>query len=71
MGIYTHKWLSHSLKVLDRIPEEYRATQMSLDSDRSLPVITLGVLWHANDDVFILLSHRIMKGYALQLNEAF
>jgi len=55
-GMHTHKWLSNSLKVLEAIPQQYRATEMSLDSDKSLPVKTLGVLWLANDDVFTFKS---------------
>jgi len=55
-GMHTHKWMLNSLKVLEAIPQQYRATEMSLDSDKSLPVKTLGILWLANDDVFTFKS---------------
>ena len=55
-GMHTHKWLSNSPKVLESISTQCRASEMNLDSDKSLPVKTLGVLWLANDDVFTFKS---------------
>ena len=43
-GIHTHKWLSNSPKVLESIPTQCRASEMNLDSDKSLPVKTLSIL---------------------------
>ena len=50
-NVQTHKWLSNSLKVLENIPPQYRATEVNFD-DKVSPVKTLGVLWLATDDVF-------------------
>ena len=49
----THKWLSNSLKVLENIPPQYRATEVNLDGDGVSPEKTLGILWLATDDVAI------------------
>ena len=60
-GMHTHKWLSNYLKVLESISTQCRASEMNLDSDKSLPVKTLGVLWLATDDVFTFKS-QVWKG---------
>jgi len=67
VGMHTHKWLLNSLKVLEAIPQQYRATEMN---DKSLPVnhwVFYGLLMM----MYLLLSHRPVKGYSLQPNEVF
>ena len=39
----THKWLSNSLKVLENIPSQYRASEVNFDDKEVLPVKSLGV----------------------------
>ena len=60
--IQTHKWLSNSLKVLENIPPQYRATEVNFD-DKVSPVKTLGVLWHATDDVFTFKSYCVVEKF--------
>ena len=60
-GMQTHKWLSNSLKVLENIPPQYRAPEVSLDGDEISAVKTLGVLWLATDDVFTFKSDVLEK----------
>ena len=50
--MHTHKWLFNSLKVLENIPSQCRASEANFDRDKVSPVKTLGVLWLAIDDVF-------------------
>ena len=57
----THKWLSNSLKVLENIPPQYRASEVSLDGDEISAVKTLGVLWLATNDVFTFKSDVLKK----------
>lgn len=50
---YPHKWLSNSVKVLEHIPVQKRATNVQLDQSNHLPgVKTLGLQWLSNEDVF-------------------
>ena len=58
----THKWLSSSLKVLENIPPQYRATEVNFD-DKVSPVKTLGVLWLATDDVFTFKSYCVVEKF--------
>ena len=58
----THKWLSNSLKVLENIPPQYRATEVNFD-DKVSPVKTLGVLWLATDDVFTFKSYCVVEKF--------
>ena len=58
----THKWLSNSLKVLENIPPQYRATEVNFD-DKVSPVKILGVLWHATDDVFTFKSYCVVEKF--------
>ena len=51
---------SNSLKVLENIPPQYRATEVNFDDEVS-PVKTLGVLWLATDDVFTFKSYRVVE----------
>ena len=37
-GMQTHKWLSNSLKVLENIPSQYRASEVNFDDKEVLPV---------------------------------
>ena len=60
-GMQTHKWLSNSLKVLENIPPQHRASEVSLDGDEISAVKTLGVLWLATDDVFTFESDVLEK----------
>ena len=57
----THKWLSNLLKVLENIPPQYRASEVSLDGDEISAVKTLGVLWLATDNVFTFKVRCIRK----------
>ena len=60
-GMQTHKWLSNSLKVLENIPPQYRATEVNFDGEVS-PVKTLGVLWLATD-VFTSKSYCVVEKF--------
>ena len=60
----THKWLSNSLKVLEYIPPQYRATEVNFDDDDEVsPVKTLGVLWLATDDVFTFKPYCVVEKF--------
>jgi hypothetical protein len=51
--MYPHKWLSNSVAVLEHIPEEKQATNVSLDKPSDLPTVkTLGLQWLADEDSF-------------------
>ena len=58
----THKWLSNSLKELEIIPPQYRATEVNFDGKVS-PVKTLGVLWLPTDDVFTFKSYCVVEKF--------
>ena len=62
----THKWLSNSLKVLENIPSQYRASEVNFDDKEVLPVKTLGVLWLATEDVFTLCHIVFQKSFNQQ-----
>ena len=62
-GMQTHKWLSNSLKVLENIPSQYRASEVNFDDREVLPVKTLGVLWLATEDVFTFKSYCISEKF--------
>ena len=55
----THKWLSNSLKVLENIPSQYRASEVNFNDKEVSPIKTLGVLWLATEDVFTFKSYCI------------
>ena len=59
----THKWLSNSLKVLENIPSQYRASEVNFDDKEVLPVKTLGVLWLATEDVFTFKSYCVSEKF--------
>ena len=60
-GMQTHKWLSNSLKVLENIPQQDRASEVNLDCDEVSTVKTLGILWISTDDVFTFKSDCVIK----------
>ena len=60
-GMQTHKWLSNSLKVLENIPQQDRASEVNLDCDVVSTVKTLGILWISTDDVFTFKSDCVIK----------
>ena len=64
-GMKTHKWIFNATKVLEAIPTENRASEMSLDNDKSSLVQTLGILWNATDDVFTFTSQCIEKEFKI------
>ena len=64
-GMQTHKWIFNATKVIEAIPKENRASEMSLDKDKSSLVQTLGILWNAKDDVFTFTSQCIEKEFKL------
>ena len=56
-GMRTHKWLSNSEVVLNQIPPSDRIKEVNLDSDPLPSAKTLGIMWHASEDVFTFVSH--------------
>ena len=62
-GMQTHKWLSNSLKVLENIPSQYRASEVNFDDKEVLPVKALGVLWLATEDVFTFKSYCVSEKF--------
>ena len=56
-GMRTHKWLSNSEVVLNQIPPSDRLHEVNLDSDPLPSAKTLGIMWHASEDVFTFVSH--------------
>ena len=65
-GMQTHKWLSNSLKVLENIPPQYRASEVNFNDKEVSPVQTLRVLWLATEDVFIFKSYCVAKSFNQQ-----
>ena len=53
-GMRTHKWLSNSEVVLNQNDRMY---EVNLDSDPLPSAKTLGIMWHASEDVFTFASH--------------
>ena len=56
-GMRTHKWLSNSEVVLNRIIPSDRMHEVNLDRDPLPSAKTLGVMWHASEDAFTFVSH--------------
>ena len=56
-GMRTHKWLSNSEVVLNQIPPSDRMYEVNLDSDPLPSAKTLGIIWHASQDVFTFVSN--------------
>ena len=56
-GMRTHKWLSNSEVVLNRITPSDRMHEVNLDRDPLPSAKTLGVMWHASEDTFTFVSH--------------
>ena len=44
-GMHTHKWLSNSSAVMDKIPIQDRAFKLEFNENSSFSAKTLGVLW--------------------------
>ena len=55
-GMQTHKWVSNSPQVLESIPTQCRASEISLNSQEALPDKILGILWCTREDFFIFKS---------------
>ena len=51
-GMHTHKWLSNSSAVMDKIPIQDRAFKSEFDENSSFSAKTLDVLWIAAEDNF-------------------
>ena len=51
-GMHARKWLSNSIKVLEKIPIEDRASEVDINEDPLPMVKTLGVTWLPEEDVF-------------------
>ena len=51
-GMKVHKWLTNDKEVLAAIPLEERAKRIDLESSIDCKTKTLGLTWHADDDVF-------------------
>ena len=51
-GMHTRKWLSNCAGVLKEIPIKDRKAEVDLDRDYLPCAKTLGVWWHADEDVF-------------------
>jgi ribonuclease HI len=51
-GMHAKKWLSNSLKVLENIPIEDRASEIDLNKGGLPSIKTLGLMWIASQDVF-------------------
>ena len=58
-GMHTHKWLSNSSAVMDKIPIQDRAFKLEFDENSSFSAKTLGVLWIAAEDNFTFNSNEI------------
>ena len=56
-GMRTHKWLSNSEVVLNQILPSERIHEVNLDSDPLPSTKTLGIMWHASEDVLTFVSH--------------
>ncbi|XP_033105477.1 uncharacterized protein LOC117107807 [Anneissia japonica] len=52
-GMYARKWLSNSTKVLHSILLKDRSSEIILESNPLPTIKTLGILWVAEEDVFI------------------
>ena len=50
--MFTHKWLSNSPVVLNKIPLKDRVQEIDIDKDILPSVKTLGVVWMAREDTF-------------------
>ena len=61
----THKWLSNSTKVLERIPVESRPSKVHITSDGLSMVKTLGVAWLPGEDVFTFNANPPEKDFPL------
>ena len=59
----THKWLSNSETVLSRIPPGDRMCEVNLDSDSLPSAKTLGIMWHASEDVFTFVSEWTKRNF--------
>ena len=64
-GMHTHKWLSNSTKVLERIPAESRASEVHIASNGLPMVKTLGVTWLPGGDVFTFNANPPEKEFPL------
>ena len=64
-GVQTHKWLSNSTKVLERIPVESRPSEVHITSDGLPMVKTLGVTWLPGEDVFTFNANPPEKDFPL------
>ena len=51
-GMHARKWLSNATAVVKSIPVEDRASKVDIEFGQLPSLKTLGVLWHAEDDVF-------------------
>ena len=64
-GMHTHKWLSNSTKVLERIPAESRASEVHIASNGLPMVKTLGFTCLSGEDVFTFNANPPEKDFPL------
>ena len=64
-GMQAHNWLSNSTKVLEKIPEESRASEAHIASDGLPMVKTLGVRWLPGEDAFTFHASLPEKDFLL------
>ena len=51
-GMHARKWISNFQKVLERLPQEDRASEINLNHGELPSVKTLGIIWKANEELF-------------------
>ena len=64
-GMQARKWVSNSEAVMEAIPEEDQAVQLTITDDKYPVVKTLGVAWDSKEDILTLPASRVSSDLPL------
>ena len=62
-SMHARKWISNSLKVIEAIPTEERATEIVINSGQDPVVKTLGISWNSTKDLFTVTASPVSPDF--------
>ena len=60
-GMHTHKWLSNSSVLMNKIPMQDRTCKLEFDENISFAAKPLGILWIAAEDNLSLILKELIR----------
>ena len=62
-SMHARKWISNSLKVIEAIPTEERATEIVINSGQDPVIKTLGISWNSTKDLFTVTASPVSPDF--------